>query len=168
MSLVMRSAMLGLIVFYSITAIPNKEVSTRNKLIISIVVVVLYALLDYFSSVLKTIRRFLCRMLCGCSPDDSSGSIDVSGIGSGSIKLNTPTTTAESTGELDEDTLSSEVEEAIKLLDSKPEEVSVKTEEEQEEEAAQKATGLSLGEEAEEAQPVPAETTEGFSNYGSW
>lgn len=59
---------MGLIVFGAVSFFPRQSVSMQNKLIISVVVVILYALLDYFKHFFVQIRRYACKLLCGCDP----------------------------------------------------------------------------------------------------
>lgn len=67
-SVAIRGALLGLIVFGAVSFFPKQSVSMQNRLIISIVVVILYALLDYFKNFFVQIRSFACKLLCGCDP----------------------------------------------------------------------------------------------------
>ena len=72
-----RAMILGMIVFSSITYIPKNDIEMRNRLVISAVVVVLYALIDYFGGFLKKVRAFLCNILCGCDPNEQVASDDL-------------------------------------------------------------------------------------------
>jgi len=74
-SLVIRSVLLGVIVFGSTTYIPNKLPSMRNRLIISATVVILYALLDYINAFLQYLRFGACNLLCP-PPSGSTGSLE--------------------------------------------------------------------------------------------
>lgn len=147
-----RAVLLGFIVFSSITAIPAREISTHNKLVVSVVVVAVYALLDYFSGFFGMVRTFFCRVACNCSPNSSTDTVPTAGVG---VNIDLGGFDVTPVSKLDTDTLSNEVEEAIRLLDT----VSTSTEDEK---AAKKATGI------ESQSPAPAETKEGFVNYGKW
>ena len=104
--LLLRSLMLGGIVYYTTSTIPSKAITTHNKMIIAVIVVVLYALLDYFSSFFKGIRGLLCRAACGCSPYESYDlSLSTPGLGSPSTSV--------SNGALG---VSAELDEAIRQL----------------------------------------------------
>ena len=72
-----RAMILGMIVFSSITYIPKNNIEMRNRIVISAVVVVLYALVDYFGGFLKKVRAFLCNILCGCNPNTQPSSDDL-------------------------------------------------------------------------------------------
>jgi hypothetical protein len=77
LSVLTRALVLGMIVFSSITYIPKKNVELRNRLVISALVVILYALIDYFGGFLKKVKAFLCKLLCECDNDkDIDGDID--------------------------------------------------------------------------------------------
>lgn len=172
----LRALTLGFIVFYATTKIPSEPVGMINKLIISAIVVVFYALMDHIAGFFTNVRTFFCSIACGCK----SSNLLNTGEGLDSASLDT-------------NALSMEVEEAIKRLDSKSAETEIdidsdtdtntETETETdtgeindvetgigiegkrvtEEEGAKKATGL-----CSKVSPVPAETTEGFVNYSSW
>ena len=68
---------LGMIVFSSITYIPKNDIEMKSRVIIAMVVVVLYALIDYFGGFLKKIRAFLCNILCGCDPNEQAAKGDL-------------------------------------------------------------------------------------------
>lgn len=160
---IVRALVLGAIIYGAITAIPMKTIAPLNKLLISVAVVVIYALIDYFAVFLSTIRSYLCRLVCDCG--SGSGPVGSGlGIGSGSYDG------------IDTDSLSTEVANAIKLLDARnettteqcthtPKAEAVTAEAAEEEDAAVKATGLRK---EDPSDPVPAETKEGFMNYSSW
>lgn len=73
--IIFRTALLGLIVFYSVTAIPSKAICLNNRVVISIIVVTLYALLDYFTGFPYVVHGVMCRTACGCSPYQSPKNI---------------------------------------------------------------------------------------------
>jgi hypothetical protein len=62
-----RSLLLAIIVFGSITFIPQREIEIKNRIIASVVVVVIYILLDFIGDGLGWFGKFMCRMTCGCS-----------------------------------------------------------------------------------------------------
>jgi hypothetical protein len=165
--LVIRSVVLGTIVFSATTAIPAQEITTANRVIISIIVVILYNLMDYFSGFLRKIRKFLCMILCGCEPGGSSSSNSIStlippNIDSSYIK-----------GGFNSEELASEVDAALRTFDSGIDTPAVADPimppiipgpgAATEEDGALKASGLL---EEEETAPTPAETAEGFTSYG--
>ena len=65
-----RALILGVIVFSTITHLPSVTIAMTNKIIISVVVVVIFALIDYFGNFLKFLRRWACKILCGCDPQE--------------------------------------------------------------------------------------------------
>ncbi len=75
-NVITRALILGMIVFGSITYIPKKDIELRNRIVIATIVVVLYALIDYFGGFLKKIRALLCKVLCGCDPEAEKESLD--------------------------------------------------------------------------------------------
>ena len=186
-----RALMLGLIVYYATSTIPKTAIDTRNKMIISLIVVVLYALIDYFAGFFGMVRTFFCRATCGCVPPSSGKNLDLNEL-SRKLDLDLPSApslnlprddfdfdTASDVSSvkdgLNTDELANEVDEAIKALDKKDatEELLV-ADEEDDEAGAKAAMGLPSPEEeaatalaGQEPEPVPAETNEGFSNYAS-
>lgn len=68
LSLVIRSLFLGSIVFASTTYIPDNVPSVRNRIIISAIVVALFALIDYISQALIAVRNLSCNLVCGSHP----------------------------------------------------------------------------------------------------
>jgi hypothetical protein len=186
----LRAAMLGLIVFYSTSTIPTTPIKLNNKIIISMIVVVLYAVLDYFAGFFGTVRNLLCQATCGCSASGAGYSLDVSDANDTLPSLTAP---IDPVTNIDTSDIAAEVDEAIRMLDSKSaseaetaetaetSEASSEVEDVEEtikrilaqsslgeeEVGARKATGLG-GEEEEENAPQPAESAEGFVNYGSF
>jgi len=162
-----RALMLGAIVYGAITIIPTQPLVQSSKVIIAAVVVVIYALLDYLAGFFVSVRTFFCRATCGCTPNNGLGPETDTFDRSGKYVSNA----------LDTDSLSTEVEEALKLLDTKvnqaepPGLVQVRVRElpieSEEEQSAKKATGLERCE-SEPSAPVPAEIKEGYVNYSSW
>lgn len=157
--ILLRAAMLGLIVYYATSTIPSKAIDPKNKMIISLIVVVLYAIIDYFAGFFSTIRNLWCQATCGCSHPLLGGELD----------LPTARFLPANVSDMDTTDIAAEVDEAIRLLNAESE---VKTNTkmqhdplEEEESGALKATGLN---ETDKKTPAPAETTEGFSNYSSY
>lgn len=70
LSLVLRSLVLGGIVFLTTTNIPEKTPSFASRLMISVLVVVMYALIDYVNTFLIGARNLMCSVACGCNPGD--------------------------------------------------------------------------------------------------
>ena len=158
----LRACMLGLIVYYATSTIPSKEIATNNKLVISIIVVVLYAVMDYFGGFFIKIRELLCQATCGCSP---SSIID--------LEINKLTQDTSNTIDLSTPVPDLELEEAIKALRLNSEETLNLSDESEEALGALNTKPLNtlsaqlLGlEEEKDDNPVPAESAEGFSNYG--
>lgn len=60
-----RLVTLGILVYLAITLLPKVTISPRNKIIISIAVVVSYAFLDVIGAALRKVKVFL----CGCEPE---------------------------------------------------------------------------------------------------
>ncbi len=172
MIVTVRALMLGLTVYYATSTIPAQPIDTRNKLIIAAIVVVMYALLDYFAGFFGAIRRLICRLTCGYSPADSSYSSSSSSGGLDFDLGSFTSGTSAVTGTLDTGSVATEVDEALKMLNQasvkpsscpgstaavlpKPKSLS------EEEEGALKATGV-------KAIPAPSETKEGFMSYSSF
>lgn len=165
MLILLRSTMLGMIVYYAVTTIPATAIKHNNRIIISIIVVVLYNLLEYLSGFMKSLRRFFCLMLCGCEPNCSGGTVDygfkVPDLDN--IKPKSVLNTSE---------LANEVDETLKLLDEEdakqasapaaPAAPAVSATLSEEESGALKATG-----EAEAEEEVVPAGAEGFVNFGS-
>ncbi len=49
-----------------VTIIPKNPLETYTKLIISGLVVVLYAFIDWVSSIFSEIKTIICRLVCQC------------------------------------------------------------------------------------------------------
>lgn len=102
LSLAIRSLFLGGIVFATTTYIPDNIPSMRNRLIISALVVILYALIDYIQNFLLAVRSLTCKVACGCRPgDSSSGSgldIDLDALTKSTDLPTTPTTQTSALG----------------------------------------------------------------------
>jgi hypothetical protein len=77
MSVTLRALALGTIVFASVTYIPKNQVEMRNKVAISVAVVILYALLDYVTNFLVNVRHYTCGLLCNCYPPSTDVSLDL-------------------------------------------------------------------------------------------
>lgn len=179
-----RSMMLGGIVFGAVTGVTRGSVSTRNRGIISLLVVILYALLDYFVGFFGIVRRFFCSVACGCTPSDapSVSMFDMSPstgtgfgfdlkkrLGLGSFELDLSSDSDDSS--LDSEELSAEVEEAIKSLDqpiAAPDALAAAPKEAAAQEDPPVTETPPVTEAHNVADPVPAETTEGFISYGRW
>jgi preprotein translocase subunit Sec61beta len=190
-----RALMLGLIVYYATSTIPKTAIDPKNKMIISLIVVILYALIDYFAGFFGMVRTFFCKTTCGCAPPSSgsrnldlnelSRKLDIDLPSAPSLNLpdgdfdfdfDTASDVSSVKAGLNTDELANEVDEAIKALDKKDATEQLLVEDEEaEEEAAKVAMGLPSAEEEAAAAlagtdpaPVPAESSEGFSNYASW
>jgi hypothetical protein len=66
-NVILRLLLLGAIIFLAMTYIPQTELPFDSKLTISIIVVIIYSLIDFIGRLLYSIRRVLCNFLCGCS-----------------------------------------------------------------------------------------------------
>jgi hypothetical protein len=184
-----RALMLGLIVYYATSTIPKTAIDLKNKMIISLIVVILYALIDYFAGFFGMVRTFFCKSMCGCAPPSSgldlnelSRKLDIDlpsapslNLPAGDFDFDTVSDVSSVKDDLNTDELSNEVDEAIRALDKKDATEQLLVEDEEaDEEAAKVAMGLPSAEEEAVAAlagtdpaPVPAETSEGFSNYAS-
>lgn len=104
LSLAIRSLFLGGIVFATTTYIPDTIPSLRNRLIISALVVILYALIDYIQQLLLALRRVTCKIACGCTPGDASSEngldLDLDALAKSADLPTTPTTTGSGSGTL--------------------------------------------------------------------
>lgn len=125
--IIARALALGTIV-YGVSVLLNRGMGTSNRMI-TVVIVVLYLSLDAFSGIFSKTNSVLCDTLCGV--EDLPPKLSVKTF-------------------LDNDSISTDVQEAVRLLNNEPESGSEET-----------AT-------AEEHVPVPAESEEGFVSYGSW
>jgi len=125
-----RALTLGTIV-YGVSALLNRGIGTSNRMI-TVVIVILYLSLDSFSGIFSKTSSIFCETICGVE-DPNPPQLSVKTF-------------------LDNDSISTDVQEAVRLLNNEPvssnEEVTTAT--------------------AEEHVPVPAETEEGFVSYGSW
>lgn len=179
MVVLMRASVLGLIVFYATTAIPVKEISVNNRIIISVIVVTLYALLDYFAGFFRTLRGLFCRAACGCSPYSNAVDLSVDGAGMLAAPTNVATTPdltvpAPSTEDVSPK-VNAEIEEAIAQLQSATADTKVAAQatqaQAQDQAASEKEEGEQIKQKAEaEAQsataPKPNDTvTEGFALF---
>ena len=181
--------MLGLIVYYATSTIPKTAIDTRNKMIISLIVVILYALIDYFAGFFGMVRTMFCKLTCDCTPssgknldlNELSRKLDLDLPSAPSLNLpndfdfDTASDVSSVKDGLNTDELANEVDEAIKALDKKDATEDLLVADEEDDEAgAKSAMGLPSPEEeaaaalaGQEPEPVPAETNEGFSNYAS-
>jgi hypothetical protein len=75
-AVLIRAVALGVIVYYAISTIPNIPINQRNKIVITVVVVVMYALLDYFSSALNMLRGLMCRTVCTETDTNATEELD--------------------------------------------------------------------------------------------
>lgn len=75
--LAIRSTVLAIIVFGTVTLIPQREIELKNKLLVSLVVVILYILVDFVGGGLGSVGRFMCRMTCGCNSGDDLDTSEV-------------------------------------------------------------------------------------------
>ena len=165
-----RASMLGFIVYYATSTIPKKTIDPKNKMMISIIVVVLYALLDYFGGFFDSARNLVCNAVCSCTPNsgvdarvDALASQASSGLAP-IIPAAEPTLTLPDVKVSDVDT---ELDEAIRSLDTSSEEEDIKA-------SLAAASGIKDDSEEEKdseetkKEPVPAETEEGFLSYSAW
>ena len=139
--IIIQSFMLGSIVYYATSTIPSFPIDFNNKLIISAIVVVLYASLQYFTEFLSTIKT----QVCAGTIVDTGSETDTTDTNE-SIPIPIPIP-------------SDLIEEAIQLIGDEPGAA-------EEENGAKKTTGIDLLGEGKGL--VPAETTESFVNYGAW
>lgn len=113
----MRALALGGIVYYATTTIPVNPLAMRNKVIISVIVVVLFALMDYVGQLLGFIRKWSCRLLCGCTPGQDIDALGVNAAATPTVGLGLglvpPAGSLSSTASVD-----TAVEEAIRALQS--------------------------------------------------
>lgn len=123
-----RALTLGTIV-YGVSALLNRGIGTSNRMI-TVVIVILYLSLDSFSGIFSKTNAIFCETICGVEDPP---------------KLSVKTF-------LDNDSISTDVQEAVRLLNNEPES------------GSEEATTATV----EEHVPVPAETEEGFVSYGSW
>jgi len=59
-----RLLILGVIVFAAVTYLPSATVTMRNRLIITVTVVIIYAMLDVLYNMFGGVRNWLCDVAC--------------------------------------------------------------------------------------------------------
>ena len=179
-----RAIMLGLIVFYAISTIPKSAIDLKNKIIISVIVVILYALIDYFAGFFTGLRNAMCTLMCGCVPPNGENKVDLNEL-SKKLDLDLPDlsdssssndgfddidfgTASAVTTPLDIETISTDIGNVVKAIEYNNKQPEEELEEEllSDEKAADKATGAVAASDNESDAPVPADT-EPFSNYAS-
>lgn len=69
----LRGSILGGIVFGAATYIPKNIPSMRNRAIMAATVVIIYALLDYMTTILGTVRDAACNVVCNKSEEGGLG-----------------------------------------------------------------------------------------------
>jgi hypothetical protein len=143
--ILLRSLVLAIIVFGSITFIPSTSIAIHNRVIITGVVVLVYNLIDYVGLGLLKLRKLLCKLFCECNESKQDNKIE----------LDAKIDTSEITDELNTNALSEAIDKALH-----EESTATTLNSSEAEERACIASGLK----AEGI--VPAETQEGFSNYG--
>ena len=57
---------LAVIVFLTVTMVPNKVISMYNRILIALVVTLIFALLDYIRGSLGLFKNWLCDVACDC------------------------------------------------------------------------------------------------------
>ena len=70
----LRYAILGGLVFGTVTYVPKTELPFQTRVIIGVVVTVIYALMDLFTDLLPIIKSYTCRWACDCEPAVASAS----------------------------------------------------------------------------------------------
>ena len=63
----LRLIFLAILIFSATTLIPKTELSLQTRIIISVVVVIIYSLLDVLGRYLKNSKDKLCEWVCGSS-----------------------------------------------------------------------------------------------------
>jgi len=147
---IIRTLVLIGTVFIITSKIPTKPIETKNKLTISVMVVILFAIIEYIFKFTGVLKNVLCRTTCGSI--DASDASDADDILK-DIDFSAPM-------------IDSELEEAIKSLNNTSNTFKVIGEEQQ---SKTKYTPLQAEEQQSEIKdtPLPAEA-EGFANYGTY
>ena len=66
----LRLVLLGGLIFLATTYIPQTELPLDSRITISVVVVLIYSMIDIIGGVLYKIRGKLCSWICGCDPSN--------------------------------------------------------------------------------------------------
>lgn len=69
-NITLRLVLLGLIIYGATTYIPSTALTTNVKITISVVVVLIYSLLDVISSYMVALKNKTCEVVCGCGTAD--------------------------------------------------------------------------------------------------
>ena len=62
----MKLVILAIIVFATVTFVPNKDISTYNRVLISLVVTMIFAMLDYIRGKISLVKELACDIACDC------------------------------------------------------------------------------------------------------
>ncbi len=68
----LRLILLGGLIFLATTYIPQTELPFDSRVTISVVVVLIYSMIDIIGNILYKIRRQLCSWFCGCDTNANS------------------------------------------------------------------------------------------------
>lgn len=71
-NITLRLVLLGLIIYGATSLIPSTPLTTNVKITISVVVVLIYSLLDVISSYMIALKNKTCEAVCGCGSADMS------------------------------------------------------------------------------------------------
>lgn len=69
-NITLRLVLLGFIIYGATSFIPATPLTTNVKITISVVVVLIYSLLDVISSYLSALKNKTCEVVCGCGTPD--------------------------------------------------------------------------------------------------
>ena len=153
-STLIRTLVLIGIVFIITSKIPTNPIETKNKLTISVTVVLIFAIIEYIFQFSGVMKNFACHTTCGST--DASTTVYAPGADDilKDIDFSAPM-------------VDSELEEAIKSLNITSNTNKVLGEEQQSEiKDTNKNKSKALGEEINDT-PLPAEA-EGFANYATY
>ena len=70
-ALILRSLLIGGVSYYATSTIPLNPLSTRTKVVVSVVIVTVLIILDFLSSIFSVIRKLLCKT-CPCNANVQS------------------------------------------------------------------------------------------------
>ena len=59
-----KMTVIAIIVFTAVTFVPNKDISTYNRILISIVVTIIFAILDYIRGKISLVKESVCEIAC--------------------------------------------------------------------------------------------------------
>lgn len=161
LSLVVRSSILGGIVYAATSTIPSKPLAFRNKLIISVIVVAVYSVLDYVVNMLYGLKNITCDAVCGSGAPSTADLIaevdEAIGVHPKLADI------------VEDDAPVSLAVEPTAAPQAPAPAVDVKDDEDEDEDEDENTKRLNVGlNDNQECEPEPVYLSEGFSNFSSF